>query len=347
MITIKKYPNRRLYNTATSTYINLEGIQNLILDGETVEILDSKTNANVTTATLLLHALDTDVIEALVPSIWMQELMRMASNEIRLSAIQSLEDSEESSESETQEEKTLPKVATIQPVDMIVAALEDDSESSDSDSEVTIVRAEKPPTEPVVTNIDASTPIEVQVSMDAWGGSSELEDSEIPSFWSDNSFDVNVLDDAEDSEVGESSDDGLFAQPETVVVRYRDPVDLVSMQPPAKSIQSDALDDVDFELDASEDERSQSLEDSLASSDNQLNSDEGALSSSVAEPEEEQGTHETSDKAPVSKERPSINAVSESTTPVLSTDSSVTSSEISKSEQMKARLAAMRAKLKR
>ena len=34
----------------------------------------------------------------------------MASNEIRLSAIQSLEDSEESSESETQEEKTLPKV---------------------------------------------------------------------------------------------------------------------------------------------------------------------------------------------------------------------------------------------
>ena len=107
------------------------------------------------------------------------------------------------------------------------------------------MRAEKPPTEPVVTNI-ASTPIEVQVSMDAWGGSGELEESEIPSFWSDNSFDVNVLDDAEDSEVGESSDDGLFAQPETVVVRYRDPVDLVSIQPPAKSIQSDALDDVDF-----------------------------------------------------------------------------------------------------
>ena len=109
MITIKKYPNRRLYNTATSTYINLEGIQNLILAGETVEIVDSKTNANVTTATLLLHALDTDVIEALVPSVWMQELMRMASNEIRLSAIQSLEDAEQSSESETQEEKNITK----------------------------------------------------------------------------------------------------------------------------------------------------------------------------------------------------------------------------------------------
>ena len=49
-------------------------------------------------------------MSALVPSIWMRRLMRMASNEIRLSAIQSPEDSEESSESETQEEKTLPKV---------------------------------------------------------------------------------------------------------------------------------------------------------------------------------------------------------------------------------------------
>ena len=71
-----------------------------------------------------------------------------------------------------------------------------------------------------------------------------------------------------------------------------------------------------------------------------------ASSSSEAQPEEErlesQGAHDTSDKAPASKERPSINAVSESTTPVLSTDSSGTSGEPSKSDQMKARLAAMR-----
>jgi hypothetical protein len=267
-----------------------------------------------------------------------------------LSAIQSLEDSEESSESETQEEKTLPKVATIQPVDMIVATLEEDSESSDSDSEVTIVRAGKPPTEPVIANIDSSKPIEVQVSMDAWGVSGEIEDTEIPSFWSDNSFDANALDDADENEMVESSDEGLFDQPETVVVHHRDPVDLVPIQPLAKSIQNDALelDDADFELDASEDELSQSFEDSLASSGNKLNSDEGASSSSEAQPEEErlesQGTHDTSDKAPESKERPSINAVSES---VPSTDSSGTSGEPSKSEQMKARLAAMRAKLKR
>ena len=62
--------------------------------------------------------------------------------------------------------------------------------------------------------------------MDAWGVSGEIEDSEIPSFWSDNSFDASALDDAEDSEVGESSDEGLFDQPETVVVRHRGSVDL-------------------------------------------------------------------------------------------------------------------------
>ena len=80
MITIKKYPNRRLYNTSTSMYINLEGIQKLILSGESVVIVDSKTGGNVTTATLLLHALDAEIVEALIPAEWMQELMRMGSN---------------------------------------------------------------------------------------------------------------------------------------------------------------------------------------------------------------------------------------------------------------------------
>ena len=46
MITIKKYPNRRLYNTSTSTYINWEGIK-LMLAGESVVIVDSKTGDNV------------------------------------------------------------------------------------------------------------------------------------------------------------------------------------------------------------------------------------------------------------------------------------------------------------
>ena len=123
----------------------------------------------------------------------------------------------------------------------------------------------EPPTEPVIANIDSSKPIEVQVSMDAWGVSGEIEDTEIPSFWSDHSFDANALDDADENEMVESSDEGLFDQPETVVVHHRDPEDLVPIQPLAKSIQSDALDDADSNW-TSQRIIESSLEDSLASS---------------------------------------------------------------------------------
>ena len=349
MITIKKYPNRRLYNTATSTYINLEGIQNLILEGETIEIIDSKTNTNVTSATLLLHALDADVIEALVPSIWMQQLMRMSSNETRLAAIQSLEDSEESSESETQEEKTLPKVATVQPVDMIVSILEDDSESSDSDSEVTIVRAGEPPTEPVVPSIDSATPIEVQVSMDAWGVSGETEDSEIPSFWSESSFDDLGLNVA-DKPVGESSDDGLFDQPETVVVRHPDSVDSVSLQPQSEPIQRPEIDDINSQLEVFKDEVVDSSQESSSSNDEQISTDYASSSSAVDQKHksfESRESLENTDSVPTSSERPSINSVPESLESVSSNQTSIAAGSPSKSEKMKARLAAMKAKLKR
>ena len=333
MITIKKYPNRRLYNTSTSTYITLKEIQDLILDGERVEIVDSKTNANVTTATLLLHALDPEIIEALVPGFWMQDLMRMTSNESRLSAIQAPDDSEESSESETQEEKTLPKVAIIQPVDMIVAALEEDSESSDSDSEVTIVRAGKPPTEPVIANMDTSQPIEVQVSMDAWGVSGEIEDTEIPSFWSDILSDTSALEDVSDSEVVESSDEGLFDQPETVVVRYREPVMAVlePIQPLTVSLQSDGVDDADVQLVASEEELEKSSEE--VSKDGPDRSSEMASSFRILRrsPLNLRGSRKrghwfTTSSTSVCK------CCSESTTPVSSSDASLIPNATSKSE---------------
>ena len=53
----------------------------------------------------------------------------------------------------------------------IVPSLRDsDSESSDSDSEVTVVRGDAPPTQSIeVARHDVSALIEVQVSMDAWG----------------------------------------------------------------------------------------------------------------------------------------------------------------------------------
>lgn len=51
-IIIKKYPNRRLYNTANSTYITLDDVAGLIREGNQVQILDVNTGEDLTATVL-------------------------------------------------------------------------------------------------------------------------------------------------------------------------------------------------------------------------------------------------------------------------------------------------------
>jgi len=53
VITIKKYPNRRLYDTSASKYVNLEFIKQLIVDKHEFEVVDSKSGADLTKVILL------------------------------------------------------------------------------------------------------------------------------------------------------------------------------------------------------------------------------------------------------------------------------------------------------
>ena len=50
---IKKYPNRRLYDTETSTYITLTDVKQLVLDQEDFKVIDAKSNEDLTRAILL------------------------------------------------------------------------------------------------------------------------------------------------------------------------------------------------------------------------------------------------------------------------------------------------------
>src|ERR1039457_7434659 len=51
-VKIKKYGNRRLYETAGSRYVNLEAIAALIREGKEVQIVDAKTGQDLTRVTL-------------------------------------------------------------------------------------------------------------------------------------------------------------------------------------------------------------------------------------------------------------------------------------------------------
>jgi polyhydroxyalkanoate synthesis repressor PhaR len=50
---IKKYPNRRLYDTQTSTYITLADVKQLVLASELFQVIDAKSNEDLTRSILL------------------------------------------------------------------------------------------------------------------------------------------------------------------------------------------------------------------------------------------------------------------------------------------------------
>lgn len=50
---LKKYPNRRLYDTQTSAYITLADVKTMVLDGQDFEVRDAKTGEDLTRSILL------------------------------------------------------------------------------------------------------------------------------------------------------------------------------------------------------------------------------------------------------------------------------------------------------
>ncbi len=52
VITIKKYANRRLYNTATSSYVTLDNLCQLVKDGQNFVVYDAKSGEDITRSVL-------------------------------------------------------------------------------------------------------------------------------------------------------------------------------------------------------------------------------------------------------------------------------------------------------
>lgn len=57
---IKKYPNRRLYDTQTSTYITLADVKQLVIDQEEFQVVDAKSGEDLTRQILLQIILEAE-----------------------------------------------------------------------------------------------------------------------------------------------------------------------------------------------------------------------------------------------------------------------------------------------
>jgi polyhydroxyalkanoate synthesis repressor PhaR len=77
-ITIKKYANRRLYNTGTSTYVTLEDLASMVKSGEDFVVYDAKTGDDITRSVLTQIIFEQENKEGqnLLPIAFLRQLIR-------------------------------------------------------------------------------------------------------------------------------------------------------------------------------------------------------------------------------------------------------------------------------
>ncbi len=81
--TVKKYSNRKLYDTSASSYVSLKRIKEYIRDGETIEIIDNETGEDITSQTLTKAILDDEKNEdQALTSVLLHDLIRWGNKKL-------------------------------------------------------------------------------------------------------------------------------------------------------------------------------------------------------------------------------------------------------------------------
>src|SRR5438309_10793123 len=77
-VTIKKYANRRLYNTGTSTYVTLEDLASMVKGGENFVVYDAKTGEDITRSVLaqIIFEQENKEGQSLLPITFLRQLIR-------------------------------------------------------------------------------------------------------------------------------------------------------------------------------------------------------------------------------------------------------------------------------
>ncbi len=97
-ITIKKYANRRLYNTGTSTYVTLEDLATMVKSGEDFVVYDAKTSEDITRSVLAQIIFEQENKEGqnLLPINFLRQLIRFYGDSMQMMVPRYLEVSLES-----------------------------------------------------------------------------------------------------------------------------------------------------------------------------------------------------------------------------------------------------------
>jgi polyhydroxyalkanoate synthesis repressor PhaR len=93
--TIKKYANRRLYNTGTSTYVTLEDLASMVKNGEDFLVYDAKTGDDITRSVLaqIIFEQENKAGQNLLPTTFLRQLIRFYGDSMQMVVPRYLEQS--------------------------------------------------------------------------------------------------------------------------------------------------------------------------------------------------------------------------------------------------------------
>jgi polyhydroxyalkanoate synthesis repressor PhaR len=93
--TIKKYANRRLYNTGTSTYVTLEDLATMVKQGEDFLVFDAKTGDDITRSVLaqIIFEQENKAGQNLLPTTFLRQLNRFYGDSMQMVVPKYLEQS--------------------------------------------------------------------------------------------------------------------------------------------------------------------------------------------------------------------------------------------------------------
>jgi polyhydroxyalkanoate synthesis repressor PhaR len=85
-IVIKKYANRRLYNTGTSTYVTLEDLAGMVKNGEDFVVYDAKTGEDITRSVLtqIIFEQENKGGQNLLPITFLRQLIRFYGDSMQM-----------------------------------------------------------------------------------------------------------------------------------------------------------------------------------------------------------------------------------------------------------------------
>ena len=85
-VVIKKYSNRRLYNTGTSTYVTLEDLAGMVKRGEEFSVLDAKTGDDIThpVLTQIIFELENKDGQTMLPIPFLRQLIAFYGDQMQM-----------------------------------------------------------------------------------------------------------------------------------------------------------------------------------------------------------------------------------------------------------------------